>query len=98
MAAAHSTTRGGCVTARCVACKRPVASGHVIFLVRHGETDANAARVVQTPDVPLSARGREQARALATRLAGEGVAHIVSSDLARADETARTIAAATGAP
>jgi broad specificity phosphatase PhoE len=69
----------------------------VIYLVRHGETDANAARVVQTPDVPLSARGRVQAQALGRRLADAGVARIVSSDLRRAVETAEIVARATGA-
>ena len=28
-----------------------------ILLVRHGETDGNAARVLQRPDVPLNGRG-----------------------------------------
>jgi broad specificity phosphatase PhoE len=42
----------------------------MIYLVRHGETQGNALRVVQTPDVPLSPRGEEQARRLARRLAG----------------------------
>jgi broad specificity phosphatase PhoE len=45
-----------------------------ILLIRHGETDSNAARIVQTPDVPLSARGVAQAERLARRLAGAGVA------------------------
>lgn len=70
----------------------------MIFLIRHGETDANAARIVQTPDVALSARGREQACALGRRLADAGIATIVSSDLRRAVETAEIVAAATGAP
>ena len=35
-----------------------------IYLVRHGETASNAARVVQTPEVPLSPRGEDQARRL----------------------------------
>lgn len=69
-----------------------------IVLIRHGETAANAARIVQTPETPLSARGVEQARRLATRLAAEGVAQILSSDLPRAQMTAAAIAAATGAP
>ena len=34
-----------------------------ILLVRHGETTANAARVVQMPDAPLSERGLAQAGA-----------------------------------
>ena len=69
-----------------------------IFLLRHGETDANATRVVQLPGVALSARGREQAASVARRLALEGVARIRTSDLARARETAAAIHAATGAP
>jgi broad specificity phosphatase PhoE len=69
-----------------------------IFLVRHGETDANAARVLQTPDAELSARGREQAWRLARRLREAGVARVLSSDLRRAAQTAEALAAATGAP
>jgi len=70
----------------------------VIFLIRHGETAGNAARVVQLPDVPLSARGLAQAHRLAQRLAREGVAHIVSSDFTRAAMTARALHDATDAP
>jgi probable phosphoglycerate mutase len=69
-----------------------------ILLIRHGETAGNAARIVQKPDIPLSPRGEAQAAALARRLAGEGVAHIFSSDLARAVATAERVRAATGAP
>jgi probable phosphoglycerate mutase len=68
-----------------------------IFLIRHAETDANAALVVQTPETPLSERGHAQAERLARRLAGEGVASILSSDLARAATTAERVRAATGA-
>jgi broad specificity phosphatase PhoE len=62
-----------------------------IFLIRHGETVGNASRVVQHPDNPLSPRGVAQAERLARRLAGEGIAHIVSSDFARAASTARAL-------
>lgn len=41
-----------------------------IFLIRHGETALNAARVVQPADTSLSERGRAQAKAVADRLAG----------------------------
>ena len=68
-----------------------------ILLIRHGETVGNASRIVQLPDSPLSARGVAQAERLARRLANEGVARIVSSDLARAAATAERIRAATGA-
>jgi len=67
-----------------------------IYLIRHAETACNAARVVQTPRTPLSPRGRAQAEKLARRLAGAGIAAILSSDLARAAMTAERIAAATG--
>ena len=62
-----------------------------IFLIRHGETIGNATRVVQLPDNPLSPRGYAQAERLARRLASEGIAHIVSSDFARAAATAETL-------
>lgn len=64
-----------------------------LLLVRHGETALNAARILQPPDTPLSARGLDQARALARRLAGEAIAEIWSSDLPRAWQTAEAIAA-----
>jgi len=69
-----------------------------IFVIRHGETSGNAARIVQRPEIPLSARGEAQAEALARRLAREGIARIVSSDLARAVGTAERLQRATGAP
>jgi broad specificity phosphatase PhoE len=69
-----------------------------IFLLRHAESVSNAARVVQLPDVPLSPTGREQAERLARRLAADGVARILSSDLRRAVETAEALHRATGAP
>jgi len=68
-----------------------------LFLIRHGETIGNASRTVQRPDSPLSARGLAQANRLARRLASEGITHIVSSDLARAVNTAEHLQRATGA-
>jgi probable phosphoglycerate mutase len=70
----------------------------VIFLIRHGETAGNAARIVQLPDIPLSARGLAQAERLARRLTGEAIAAVLSSDLARARQTAECLQRATGAP
>ena len=69
-----------------------------LFLIRHGVTDGNALRIVQHPHIPLSARGVVQAERLARRLAGEGIARIVSSDYARALTTAEHLRRATGAP
>lgn len=68
-----------------------------IYLIRHGETDLNAARVLQRPDTPLGARGVEQARRLAVHLADAEIVHILSSDLVRAEQTARALQATTAA-
>lgn len=69
-----------------------------ILLVRHGETESNAARIVQFPDARLSATGRQQAERLAVRIAECGIAHILCSDMVRALETAAPIAVRTGVP
>jgi broad specificity phosphatase PhoE len=65
-----------------------------LLLVRHGETDWNAAgRLQGHTDRPLNEYGRRQARELAERLTGERIAAVYTSDLARARETAEIIAA-----
>lgn len=69
-----------------------------IYLIRHGETASNRARVVQLPETPLSDRGLAQAGRLAERLADAGIARIVSSDMARARMTAESLEAVTRAP
>jgi broad specificity phosphatase PhoE len=64
-----------------------------LLLVRHGETDANAAgRSQGHRDVPLNERGRVQSRALATWLLDEPLAAVYSSDSSRSLDTARVIA------
>jgi 2,3-bisphosphoglycerate-dependent phosphoglycerate mutase len=67
-----------------------------ILLVRHGETDGNAARVLQRADVPLNERGTRQAEQLARRLFDLGFTRIVCSDLLRARMTAAPLAACSG--
>jgi probable phosphoglycerate mutase len=69
-----------------------------IFLIRHGETLGNAARIVQLPDSPLSPRGVAQAQRLARRLAAASITRIVASDLPRAAMTAEHLQRATGVP
>ena len=60
-----------------------------IIIWRHGRTAWNlAGRVQGQTDVPLDEVGREQARSAAARLASLGPSRIVSSDLARARDTA----------
>ena len=44
-----------------------------VYLVRHGETSLNAARILQRLDTPLSERGVKQVERVAQRLASAGV-------------------------
>ncbi|NUB45957.1 histidine phosphatase family protein [Fertoebacter nigrum] len=63
-----------------------------LILVRHGETEWNASRRLQgQTDIALSDVGRAQARALAPMVAALSPDHAVTSDLARAAETARLL-------
>jgi len=69
----------------------------VVLLVRHGLT-AGTGHVLtgRTPGIPLDDRGREQAAALAARLAEVRLDAIVTSPLDRCRQTAEAIAAARG--
>lgn len=69
----------------------------MIYLVRHGETAANRARLaLGHADPPLTEVGEQQVGALARRLAGTGAVRVVASPLQRARQTAEAIAAALG--
>jgi broad specificity phosphatase PhoE len=64
-----------------------------IYFVRHGESEANAARrFAGRSDSPLTERGREQAKAVADVLAKVHFDRIVSSPLSRCRDTAVVIA------
>jgi probable phosphoglycerate mutase len=66
-------------------------------MVRHGETAWNAeGRVQGQTDVPLSAVGEAQARAVRDALAGERFIALYASDLARVRQTAAPAAAQLG--
>lgn len=63
-----------------------------IFIVRHGETEWNSeGRIQGHTDISLSERGRQQAQAMAQRLADVHFHCAYSSDLRRTSETARII-------
>jgi len=70
-----------------------------LYLVRHGQTDWNASgRLQGTTDIPLNAAGRDQAERVADELKAIVSARtaVFASPLARAADTARTIADALG--
>lgn len=68
-----------------------------LYLVRHGETAHNAdGRTMGQMDIPLNARGLEQARQTAGFLGRYPIERIVSSDLSRAMATAQPLAEALG--
>jgi broad specificity phosphatase PhoE len=61
-----------------------------IVLVRHGETEwSRSGKHTGSTDVPLTERGREQARALGEALRGRDFALVLTSPLRRALETCR---------
>ncbi|MEX2481836.1 MAG: histidine phosphatase family protein [Gammaproteobacteria bacterium] len=68
-----------------------------LLLIRHGETEFNAGRVVQFPDTVLGKQGLDQAERLGRSLTSRRIAQIVTSDYARARMTAARIHHHTGA-
>ncbi|MCW2700037.1 MAG: Phosphoglycerate mutase [Blastococcus sp.] len=71
-----------------------------LLLVRHGQSEWNAAGLMQgqTPHVPLTALGRAQAATAARELAAARPGALISSDLLRALQTAEPCARSTGLP
>ncbi|KAJ2856316.1 hypothetical protein FB639_006124, partial [Coemansia asiatica] len=66
----------------------------VVYLARHGETDANANGIMQGKlvNLPLNERGRAQAALLAKEMSSKQLDWIVSSRMDRAVETADIVA------
>jgi len=68
----------------------------VAYFVRHGQSEDNIAPVFQSPNSPLTEKGREQAELIAERIATLSFETLISSPYERARQTAEVIAKTTG--
>lgn len=73
-------------------------NGLRLVLARHGQTDSNVRKALDSrpPGAPLNGLGQAQATALGKRLAGEPVTAVHASVATRAQQTAAPVAAAHG--
>jgi glucosyl-3-phosphoglycerate phosphatase len=92
-------TKHGLDEVRRLAAARPLKprARRFIFL-RHGETEGNARRVYQPPDIPLNPTGQAQAKRAAEYLRDHPIERILASDMRRAWETAQAAAEMARAP
>lgn len=76
----------------------PLFSSRFLF-VRHGESEANAEKVIGgSRDVALTDGGRREAAEAAARLAGEEIGSVYASPMLRTWETAEIITASLNGP
>lgn len=66
------------------------------YFVRHGQSEANAARLIADDTPKLTELGREQARVTALLLKDKNITKILASPLIRAQQTAEIIAGELG--
>jgi probable phosphoglycerate mutase len=71
-----------------------------LYFVRHGESEANTRHIISNRESPfhLTAKGRQQAEALAAKIRDIPFSAIFSSPVLRARETAEILSAALGIP
>jgi broad specificity phosphatase PhoE len=62
-----------------------------IFLVRHGQTNGNRDRIVQTPQTPLSTLGHQQAKLMSEAFSDISISKIICSDYTRTQQTAEPL-------
>lgn len=63
----------------------------IIYLVRHGKSEANSTPTFQPPDSPLDETGKQQANKIAERVSMLNFDKLISSPLTRAKQTAEVI-------
>lgn len=63
----------------------------ILYLIRHGRTDAYENNLRQSPDTPLGEYGTNQAKLLAEKLKLVKIDHLYSSEWPRAHQTAQQI-------
>lgn len=68
----------------------------VVYFVRHGQSEDNAAPVFQAAESPLSELGKKQAEKIAHRISKIDFETLISSPLRRAKETTAEITRMTG--
>jgi broad specificity phosphatase PhoE len=69
-----------------------------VYLVRHGESEANVGNMYLGGETPLTAKGHEQAEFIAERASKLPIEIIIASTLLRAKQTAQHIVEKTGKP
>lgn len=68
----------------------------ILYLIRHGKTDAHLENRRQSPTTPLGEYGKKQAEALAEKMKLTKIDHLYSSDWPRAYQTAEALSTKTG--
>ncbi|MGH1352027.1 MAG: histidine phosphatase family protein [Methyloligellaceae bacterium] len=71
------------------------ANEKIIYLIRHGQSEGNAAPVFQSIESPLNETGKKQAQHVAERMSRTPFETLISSPQERAKQTAEYIATAT---
>jgi broad specificity phosphatase PhoE len=84
--------------AACGSSAPPQARDITLTLIRHGESEANAAEIASTtvPGPPLTPAGQEQVAALANRLSGDGFDGVYASQMVRTQQSAAPLSKALG--
>lgn len=86
------------LVAACGGSPKPDVRNITLTLIRHAESEANAADIASTvvPGPPLTPLGKEQADKLASKLSGGDTDGVFASEMLRTQQTAEPVAKALG--